>query len=147
MEKFKASSVEAGVRLLAEGLQDELQGPVDAFQAQVEAASAAQARLLAQISLTLEGAALLCGPLVCLVSGWRVCVCITALRKVEADDASMPSLQAYADKLEHSKKRLGWLSSIVGAMLSRVDTLAKRVQKGPPAAIAAIQDAPVEPPA
>ncbi len=64
---------------------------------------------------------------------------------MEANDASMPSLQAYADKLEHSKKRLGWLSSIVGAMLSRVDTLAKRVAKGPPASIAAIQETLVVP--
>ncbi len=59
MEKFKASSVEAGVRLLAEGLQDELQGPVDAFQMQIEAAAAAQSRLLAQISQTLDGMAVL----------------------------------------------------------------------------------------
>jgi hypothetical protein len=56
----------------------------------------------------------------------------TALRSVEAQDATMPSLELYAQKLENARRRLGWLSSLTGNMLVRVDATVKRTSKPPP---------------
>ena len=56
MEKFKSVSADAGVRLLAEGLVDELEEPVESFVDHVHAVADAQTRLLEQIDATLEGA-------------------------------------------------------------------------------------------
>ena len=55
-----------------------------------------------------------------------------ALRSIEAEDASLPSLELYAQKLENAKKRLGWLCSIVGNVAKRVEATVARVQRAPP---------------
>jgi hypothetical protein len=137
MQAFKAASSLAGAGLLAQGLQDEVAPALAGLEATISAVAAAQVLLLNRISATMEGTpqsrTFLGLPLLGCV--FCVCDCVelyAALRKVEAEDAAMPSLEVYAQRLVRVRERLGWLHSRVGNMLVRVDASMRRVSKAPP---------------